>query len=100
MIVVFKLDIILAPASIKDAQSYLASILIRAGQSTYSCNAFDNLTSDHGLFVKTRAEKQDIDANASARERPLHPTDEVPVQSIKDDNLHIWYISRLPARQG
>ena len=99
MMVVFEFDIILASASIKDAQSYLASILIRAGKSTYSRNAFDNLTSDHGLLVKTRAEKENIDANPAGRERPLDPAYEVAVESVEDDNLYIGHISRLAARQ-
>jgi len=99
MIVVFEFDIILASTSIEDAQSYLASILIRAGKSTYSRNAFDNLTFDHGLLIKARAEKENIDANAAGRERPLNPAYEVAVESVEDDNLYVGHISWLATRQ-
>lgn len=62
-------------------------------------NAFGDLPSYYSVEREPRTQQQDVAANAALLKLFLNPGDEVAIQSVKDENLYLWNITRRPSRK-
>lgn len=99
VVILLELDVARAMLALEDREANLCRILILSSKLRHSQHAFHDLSSDHCFLAQAWRQYQHVHPHALACEGLLDPRQEVALQLVKCDDLHLWNIVSLAARQ-
>jgi hypothetical protein len=100
IVVIIEFDVVCTcTGSVEETEIDQPGILIRTTKTADSKNSLYELPANDGIEVQAWAQVEDIDRESATLEGLLDPVDEVPVEILVGDDLHIRNVLRRALRQ-